>query len=147
MRVSAARPRHSPNSRFLPSLAPKPLCRGVVSRVFTSRNRQDAASVVRLCRAIGSHVGSNAQSHKRLCDTIGSRKGGSQRVHSKQYVGQDVLHSRTHSQHWSIDQTGRVPSIPIYLIPTLPELSSNILSRNFRTILVYSGSSCAAVLA
>ena len=68
-------------------------------------------------------------------------------MHGKQYAHKGVtLLEPLYNASWSMDQTGRVPFTPIYLIPILPELSGNIpleTSRNpgtFRTLLDYSGS-------
>ena len=96
--------------------------------------------------AMGSDVRSEAQSHRRPNDKDRIAEGrqsesARQAVYSKRcYTVEPTV------QHWSIDQTGRVPFPPIYLIPILPELSCNIslkTSRNpgtFRTLLDYSGS-------
>ena len=146
VRVSAARPRHSPNGRFFPSLAPKPSCRGVVSRVLASRRRQVAASVVRLCCAMGSNVRSIVQSHKRPCDKNRIAEGRQSESARQAVYAKRCYTAESTVQRWSVDQTGRVPFTPIYLIPISPELSGNILletsrtSRNFRTILDCSGS-------
>ena len=86
-----------------------------------------------------------------LTTKTGSRKGGSRRVHAKQYSQRGVTLQNPLYNSGRIDQTGRVPFTPIYLIPIPPELSGNIpleTSRNpwnlpdpsrlFRIILVAS---------
>ena len=108
-------------------------------------------SVVQFGRVIGSDVRSEAQSHRRPRDKDRIAEGmqsesARQAVYSKRcYIVEPTV------QRWMIDQTGRVPFLPIYLTPTLRELSSNIsletsrktrnlpdTSRLFRIVLVSS---------
>ena len=147
VRVSTARPRHSLNGRFFPSLALKPSCCGVGTRVFCV-SMTTGGSVCRpdwsrnwQRRSEWKHNHTNA-----LATKTRSRKGGNQRVHAKQYTQRGVtLQNPLYNADRSI-RTGRVPFTPIYLIPTLLELSGNIpleTSKNpgtFRTLLDYSGS-------
>ena len=123
-----------------------PYCHGVVSQVFTFWNRQDAVSVVRLCRAISSNVRSNAQSHKRLCDTTGSWKGAIREcTPSTMPVNRCYTVEPTHNTGRSIIQAEYRPFLYIWNplfrnFPVTSSLETSRTSRNFRTILVYSGS-------
>ena len=121
-------------------------CRGVDPQVLASQERQVAASVVQLRRAIGSNVWSNAQPHRRQGDSNRIVEGSSQRVHAMQYAQEDVtLWNPWYNTGWSIKQEEYRPLLYIethsfrnLLVTSFQKLPET--SRTFRTILDHSKS-------
>ena len=88
-------------------------CRGIISRVIASRERQVATSIVQSRRASGSNIQSNAQSHRRHGDNNRIAEGDGQRVHATQYASQKMLHCGT-LLTTSVDRSDRKSTVHSY---------------------------------